>query len=155
MFTWTSKIFVWLWLCSYIKLSYKGSVCLQSLLPDSSAFSFLMVLIDGWMSLLRKPSDMGQLMISGSMNSLSCMSMIGRKNLSVTLVKGFWGRILLIIGRMRMMSKSSWPPGRNIMLNNHNTFFSVHGGELCWTTPADCILLLLFLKKGKILITFD
>lgn len=50
---------------------------------------------------------MGQLMISGSISSLSCMLMTGPRNLEIRLVKEYWGTVLLIAGLTHMMSKST------------------------------------------------
>lgn len=66
-----------------------------------------MDLRDGQMSLLPNESNTVQLMISGSMNSLNCMLMTGRKNLGSRLVKGLSARLRVIVGQMLMTSKSS------------------------------------------------
>ena len=63
--------------------------------------------LNGQMSLLLSKSSMGQLMISGSISSLSCMLMTGLRNLEIRLVKEYWGTILLIAGLTLMMSKST------------------------------------------------
>lgn len=75
-------------------------------------------LTNGSMSLLLNESFKSRVMINGSMNSQSCMSMTGRKNLDIKLVKGLWEIVHLITGQMHMMSKSVIPE-EIYFVNNH------------------------------------
>lgn len=98
-------------MCVIVNLFTSNNLIRRSLPPVSvflilALFSFLMVLINGGMNFLLNKSNMGKLIISGSMNSLSCTFMTGQKSLVVRLVKGLWRRILLIIGQTHLMSKS-------------------------------------------------